>query len=350
MHHPILSNPKNLIYYFAIWLLMAAIHIMVLVVYSGVAVTPSIIDGLYFNISFALLAIPVWYVVRFGKSGRNNFFNILINHLVTLIIIILIWTGLGTFFLNSIFSDDEFYHAFLFTSIPWRIISGTFYYSIIVLIYYILVYYQNLQEKLSNEKKLMEAVKQAELDMLKSQINPHFLFNSLNSISSLTITNPEKAQEMIIKLSDFLRYSVSQPLDHMTTLKNEFENIRRYLDIEKVRFGRKLEYSNEVNVECSEMIVPALILQPLYENAVKHGVYESTSTIIIKTTCSLVDGVLLITIVNNFDQQARARKGAGIGLKNIRERLRLIYRNEQLIKTTIHDDIFEVKLFIPQIN
>lgn len=348
MSHPFLKNTKHFIYYLAIWMLMAGVQFAVLAVYSHVAILPALIDGLYFNFSFALFSLPVWYVVRYGKTGSSYFLNLVVNHLVTLLLILLAWIGSGIVLLNAVFSGDEFYHSFLFISLPWRIISGIFYYSIIVLIYYIMVYYQNLQEKLNNEKKLTETVKQAELDILKSQINPHFLFNSLNSISSLTITNPEKAQEMIIKLSDFLRYSVSQTAENMTTLRNEFDNINRYLDIEKVRFGNKLEYSTEADENCLNLKVPAMILQPLYENAVKHGVYESIAPINIDTKCKLVENVLQISILNNFEPASKNKKGAGIGLKNIRERLKLIYRNDQLLKTSVHENIFEVRLFIPQ--
>jgi LytS/YehU family sensor histidine kinase len=227
-------------------------------------------------------------------------------------------------------------------------VSGLFYYSIFALIYYIIIYYNDLQDRASHEARLNEMIRTAELDLLKSQINPHFLFNSLNSISSLTITSPEKAQSMIIKLSDFLRYSITPSNSAFSTLKMELENINHYLDIEQVRFENKLIYENQIEEDCFDKKLPAMILQPLYENAVKHGVYESTEPIKILTVCKMEGNSLTIKITNNIDATARNRKGAGIGLKNIKDRLNLIYGSGQFLKTQKTENIFIAEIIIPQ--
>jgi len=131
-------------------------------------------------------------------------------------------------------------------------------------------------------------------------------------------------------------------------LQNETDNIRRYLDIEQVRFGSKL--IQEYNTEgcCNSQKIPAMILQPLYENAVKHGVYESTEPINIFTSCKMNGNMLQIIISNNFDPDAISKKGSGIGLKNIKERLKLIYGSSELLKTKIEDNLFIAELLIPQ--
>jgi LytS/YehU family sensor histidine kinase len=176
-----------------------------------------------------------------------------------------------------------------------------------VLVYYLVIYYLNLQEKTKAEGRLNEMVRESELNLLKSQINPHFLFNSLNSISSLTITNPEQAREMTIKLSDFLRYSVSMGNSRFSTLGKEMEHIRKYLDIEKVRFGTKLQYTFTIDEACLDCEIPVMILQPLYENAVKHGVYESTGEVTVQTTTRSVNGYLEILITNDFEPGAPSK-------------------------------------------
>ena len=197
------------------------------------------------------------------------------------------------------------------------------------------------------ESRLREVLKETELNMLKSQINPHFLFNSLNSISSLTITNPDKARDMVIKLSDFLRYSVSHNATSFTTMEKEMANIRRYLEIEKVRFGDKLLFSFNFEGACRNHQIPVMLLQPLFENAIKHGVYESTEQVSIAMNCEYKEGYLEISIINDFDPQAHARKGTGIGLNNIRERLRLLYKNDKLIRTVVEGTRFSVFLSLP---
>ncbi|OPZ96901.1 MAG: Sensor histidine kinase YpdA [Bacteroidetes bacterium ADurb.Bin408] len=188
----------------------------------------------------------------------------------------------------------------------------------------------------------------AELNFLKSQINPHFLFNSLNSISALTLSEPEKAREMIIKLSDFLRHVVSQPENKPVPLSYEIENIKRYLEIEKVRFGSKLEFVFDILADCADRLISVLLLQTLYENAVKHGVYESVEPITINTTVTLVNDFVEFKISNNFEPFVAGKKGAGIGISNIRERLRLLFNNTDLLAISKKDNIFEVLLKIPR--
>ena len=195
---------------------------------------------------------------------------------------------------------------------------------------------------------MQELLKEAELNFLKAQINPHFLFNSLNSVSALTLSEPAKAQDMIIKLSDFLRYVISQNENKLSPLSKELENIQRYLEIEKIRFGDKLSFIFNVDEASMGFLIPVLILQPLYENAIKHGVYESIDPITIRTDVQLEENYLLITINNNYELEPVQFKGAGIGIKNIKERLNLMYHNPGLLIVKKTESNFEVQLTIPQ--
>lgn len=345
--HPFFQSIRTIIFYFCTWILIMGIHFSMLFFLYGQSLLPSLVDSIFFNGLYSILGLALWYTVRYSIPSKPNLQAILVSQVPFLVIIVLLWFGLGYTSMRSFFSYDKSYINILEESIPWRIISGTFIYVMLTLVYYLFIYYNNLQEKIKAEGRLNEMVKESELNLLKSQINPHFLFNSLNSISSLTVTNPDRAREMTIKLSDFLRYSVSQGSDKFTMLPSEIENIKKYLDIEKVRFGSKLVYDFDITEACSKTLIPVMILQPLYENAVKHGVYESTGEILIKTKCYNDDCCTLIEISNNFEPGAPSRKGAGIGLRNIRDRLKLIYRNDQLLKTTIKENVFQVILIIP---
>ena len=183
--------------------------------------------------------------------------------------------------------------------------------------------------------------------MLLSQINPHFLFNSLNSISSLTITDPEKARIMIVKLSEFMRYALSRKDERPVSLQSELENLRLYLDIEKVRFGDRLTTEENIEKDCLDIKIPVMLLQPLYENAVKHGVYESTESVRIITLAKIVNGYMEMTISNNYEPGQSSAKGTGTGLLNVTRRLELSYGNNASLKTTRENGIYIVKLFIP---
>jgi two-component system LytT family sensor kinase len=307
----------------------------------------SLADSLVFNGLFCGVGISMWYIVRYSIPDQKNIWNVVFNHLSFLTLTLVVWNGLSYAILSTIFNTNKVYMDLLTASLPNKIISGIIFYIVIALAYYLFIYYINLQDKVKVESRLREILKETELNMLKSQINPHFLFNSLNSISSLTITNPEKARDMVIKLSDFLRYSVSNNATSFTTLETEMSNIKRYLEIEKVRFGDKLLFSFNLEGTCRNHQIPVMLLQPLFENAIKHGVYESTDQVSIEMDCEYKEGYLEIRIVNDFDPHAHARKGTGIGLNNIRERLKLLYKNDKLLRTMVKETRFFVFLSLP---
>ena len=228
-----------------------------------------------------------------------------------------LWVLITKYCCQSLLPKVNDYQAYWDATFPYRIGTGVFIYGLIVLVYYLFVSLYNLSEKNAKEAQLESLVKETELKMLRSQINPHFLFNSLNSISSLTITDPEKAREMVIKLSDFMRYALSKKDEQPVSLRSELENLSLYLEIEKVRFGDRLSTEEIINEKCLEIKMPVMLLQPLYENAIKHGVYESTESVSIKTKVSCNNGYLEIIISNNYDLAPSSVKGTGTGLINV---------------------------------
>jgi len=350
MNHPIFLNKRSISVYFGLWVLITGTHFFIFYFFYSFPIEISLADSLLSNSIFCFIGILMWYIVRYSIPDQTNRTNVFINHLTFLALILVIWIGIPYLILNSYFGFFKPYHDFLNTSIPYRLISGTLFYALLGMTYYLIIYYFNLQEQVKTESRLRELLKETELNMLKSQINPHFLFNSLNSISSLTITNPEKARDMVIKLSDFLRYSVSMNTKRFTTFQNELENIKRYLEIEKVRFGEKLQFEFTLEETCQNHKIPLMLLQPLFENAIKHGVYESTEQVKIEMDCKNTSGCLEIVIKNDFDPNAHARKGTSLGLTNIRERLRLLYKSDTLLKTRVEGTKFFVYLYLPNIE
>jgi len=350
MNHPVFQNIRAAIIYFGMWILIMGIHFFIIYFLFGFRLFVGLADSFIFNSIFSFLGIPVWYVVRYSVPSKKTLSNLVFNHLTSLALIVVIWISASYSILNVLFNSNELYRSFLSTSIPYRIVSGVLFYVMLGLAYYLVVYNNNLQEKMKEGARLGELLKESELNMLRSQINPHFLFNSLNSISSLTITDPEKAREMLIKLSDFLRYSVSTSAAGFTSLEKEMANIQRYLEIEKVRFGDKLLFGFNMEGNCRDKKIPAMLLQPLFENAIKHGVYESTEQVKIEMDCRYLDGCLEINLSNDFEPGARARKGAGVGLRNIRERLRLLYKNDTLMRTSVNGNKYQVFLCLPDMK
>jgi LytS/YehU family sensor histidine kinase len=242
---------------------------------------------------------------------------------------------------------EEKYQNFFYNTLVWRFLVGWVLYAMVVSFYYLISYYNELKERAVKESELKNLITQAELRSLKFQINPHFIFNSLNSMSALTEIDPKKAKEMIIKLADFLRYILATNEREKNKLSEELKNIRLYLDIEKIRFEDKFDYSEEINEDCNKAEIPNMILQPLFENVIKHAVYETFDKVTLTLKCSFNDGYLKIHLQNNFDESSKSRKGAGVGLKNINDRLNLIYHRIDLMEVKKERGIFSVTLFIP---
>lgn len=348
MLNPFIKNIRYLIIYMAVWTLIIVAQTAILNYYLYLNVLVSFIDAAVFNIILALLGFNLWYAIKFNRKDNLGLIDLLINHLLAAIIMVALWLAAGYFILTAIESENPAYLSFLQNSLPWRAVIGFFSYLIFVLIYYMILNHEDLQQKLKVEAELNNLIREAELNALKSQINPHFLFNSLNSISSLTMTDPEKAQEMVIKLSDFMRYSLSYDRNETTSLRNELENTEKYLDIEKVRFGNRLNYTSQISEACLDAVIPNMILQPLFENAIKHGVYKSTEEVRIELRCEPKDEFIELRIINDFDPDASRAKGEGIGLKNIRKRLQLMYHSNELLQVKMGKIEFEVILRIPK--
>lgn len=345
LRHPFITNPRLAIYYGLFWFVAGSAMVFISTYVSGVSFGISVVEVFSFVITYALIGSAIWYVIKFTTLEDHSVPNILFAHLIAASIIVFVWMYFGVVIIKLLHSDSD---EWIKKIIVVRIFFGYMLYIIYVIFFYAVNYYQGFKEKVINEGKLISLVKEAELHALKSQINPHFLFNSLNSISSLTMTDPARAQEMVINLSQLMRYSLKHDQKEIVAFKQELENNKLYLSIEKVRFGSKLNPVFEIDKGCLEAEIPNMILQPLYENAIKYGVYEATETVDVITHCECNNEVLKVTIRNTFDADDQTKKGEGIGLRNIRERLQVIYGNPHFLQISNNENEFTVTLSIPQ--
>jgi len=328
-----------------VWVAIILVHFTILFLVLDLGLVISVIDSLTYNILFALIAVGLWYVVTFASFNKDEL-GLIGMHSVAALITLSIWYNAADLALQVAFKDSYSGQFYGETKVV-RWIVGLFYYCITCLIFYLINYYQDRQNRVRNELQLEGLLKDAELRMLKSQINPHFIFNSLNSINALTIAKPTDAQEMVIKLSEFLRYSLGKDNTELNTLQEELKNVSLYLDIEKVRFGDRLQFEQNMSAEYGVVKVPNLILQPLVENAIKYGIYDTLEPVTIQLTCHQDGEVLKLSILNSFDPAAVQSKGEGIGLKNIQKRMKLIFGRDDLVKINQDENEFCVTLTIP---
>lgn len=328
------------------WTIITLAHGALLHLYYGFDWVVSFTDSISYNLLFAVIAPGFWYIVNFAGKTRDML-SLVVMHVGAVTVTVTFWSSLAQYPLQLLFEGQENYIKFLNGAYISRVITGVMYYGIIVLVFYLIKYYQDMRERTQRETELQHLLKDSELRMLKSQINPHFIFNSLNSISALTVSKPLLAQEMVIKLSSFLRYSLGKDSAELNTLKEELDNVSLYLEIEKIRFGEKLAFEKEVKEQCLGVNIPNLILQPIIENAIKYGLYESMETVTIRLKCLAAEEGLRIEISNNFDPESIAPKGSGIGLKNVKKRLQLVYGRADLLEVSRTDHEFVVTMKIP---
>jgi hypothetical protein len=211
----------------------------------------------------------------------------------------------------------------------------------------------------SSERRALAAslrAREAQLAVLKAQVHPHFLFNSLNAISALTVEDPRRARELCVLLADFLRGSLTMGERGMVRLEEELALARTYLEVERIRLGDRIRVELRVSPEAAAVRVPALLLQPIVENAVTHGIATCPQGGTLSIDARTTPAMLVITLANPFDPMAPPRRGAGqgqghggVGLANVSRRLAACYQGASLA-TRRDPDRFTATLVVPAVS
>jgi sensor histidine kinase YesM len=210
--------------------------------------------------------------------------------------------------------------------------------------------FEEKEKEAQRENETARLARDAELFKLRQQLQPHFLFNSLNSINALIGSKPAEARTMVQQLSSFLRSTLKKEEGQWVMLQEELEQLELYLSIEKVRFGKRLQTVVKTEDESLKLKLPALLLQPLVENAIKFGLYGTVGDTIIEIHASVVNEQLEITVINPFDSDSTPEeKGTGFGLNSVKRRLYLLFGRNDLVKTSIQENKFIASVKIPQL-
>jgi LytS/YehU family sensor histidine kinase len=220
-----------------------------------------------------------------------------------------------------------------------------------VALFYVLLAQEASREAEQRESQARVLARDAELRALKAQVNPHFLFNSLHSISALTSSDPKRAREMCIALADFLRATLGLGEKALIPLEEELSLIHSFLAVEKIRFGARLKMEEQIDPGTLDCMVPPLILQPLVENAVVHGIANLTEGGWIQLRVGAVHEAnhanVSIEVENRFDPEAPVRRKSGVGLANVRQRLDTRYGNNASFAVNKNGERFHVGLTLP---
>lgn len=333
--HPVLQNWRRFLVWMAAWLPLGAILVLVAHLSGQLTIPQSAAVLAPAVLVLAFVCLAPFYVCRSLPLRSASGAKILVNHLAAAVILSGCVMLAGRLTASLLGLDQGFAPA-----LPMLAVITLMIYLVAVALHY-----AALEFEASRRSEVL--AREAQLKALKSQVNPHFLFNSLNSISALTAVDPAAARQMCIRLADFLRTSLRLGERVTVPFAEEMALTRMYLDVEQIRFGSRLHVTQDVDANCSDCDVPALLIQPLVENAVKHGIAMMAEGGEIVMSARRDHSWLRFIITNPFDPAAPSAGRNGLGLRNIRERLESRYGGAARMEIRVENCSYQVALTLP---
>jgi sensor histidine kinase YesM len=339
-----LGTLKNKLLFAAAWLAWSLMQAKILHDW-GFAWNVSAMDSLVSNGLLASITIIIINNLRYYRPKKGKYIYIIIVCAVKAGI----WSATVKYAMINIYPEQTEYLQFLDKFMPIRFdiaLLITLCMALISELYYTLTEQKDSEHRKTDAEKL---AREAELYKLRQQLQPHFLFNSLNSISALITIQPAQARKMIQQLSEFLRGTLKKEDNQWISLEDELQHLQLYLDIEKVRFGHRLNTAVNSDEATGRLQLPSMLLQPLVENAIKFGLYDTTEPVTIQIAAKKENNYLVVSIENPFDPETSSpRQGTGFGLSSVQRRLYLLFARNDLLNTSHIDNQFTTVIKIPQ--
>jgi two-component system, LytTR family, sensor histidine kinase AlgZ len=347
--HPILTQLRRLVFYLLGWIPLAVMLAYLLAVPGGLTWWQAGAVAFPLCLLYAFVCLAAWYPCLATPLDRASVPRFLFTHIAGAFVASTLWLLVARFIGRTLSQLSGFHgiDARLAGDLPLLFGTGVLLYLLAVGFHYVLLAVEASRQA---EARMMQAsllARDAELRALKAQVNPHFLFNSLNSISALTASDPTKAREMCILLGDFLRRTLGLGEKPAIPLSEEMSLIHAFLAVEKVRYGDRLRMQESIDPAALDAEVPPLLLQPLVENAIVHGVANLVDGGWIRLAVERRDAVLRVEIENQFDPEAPRRRRNGVGLENVRQRLEARYLDHASFQAGATEDQFRVSISLP---
>ena len=347
--HPIIADARKLLWYVAAWLLAGVGIAALLRLTEQAEWTGALEFSLPLCLVWSFVTLSSYYVCRSLPYSQRRWPVALGLFGGASLLSALAWLGLGEAWdsLGKLVAHDKPFVAM--TSAGWVMYfaAGFALYLLSLLAHDVLVAFETVQAAARREAESRVLARDAELQMLRTQINPHFLFNSLNSISALTGFDPAAAREMTVDLAQFFRRTLALAERERIELGEEVALSEHFLAIEKRRFGAKLQVELRISPDAADCLLPPMTLQPLLENAIKHGILQLDGGGTIAVDALVRDGWLHISVVNPAGPDAASAKGHGVGLRNIRERLAVLYGARARIAWQRTETQFSIEITLP---
>ncbi len=347
--HPILSQLRALLWYVFAWITVGIVLAVILVEMQSASWSSALLFALPAVQLYGFILTSAYYVCRSLPFPQRTALRILIVFGSASLLSSVAWVGLCVFWNNiiggmgvpagNVLIDRQF-TILLF-------IGAVLLYLMSLLGHDVFIAFENIRGAERQQTASQLLARDAELQMLRSQINPHFLFNSLNSISALTAIDAAAARSMAIELGSFYRKTLAISARQQISLSEEIELCEHFVAIEKIRFGEKLQVSWAVEPTASAAQVPAMFLQPLLENAIKHGICHLSDGGAIEVKSFTRDTRLHIVIENPVAEEPSISKGTATGLKNVKARMLNLYQEHARVSWQEADSRFSVEIIIP---
>ena len=242
---------------------------------------------------------------------------------------------------------DSYFNLNVYLRTIW---SGFFTLYFWSTLYFVIKFWLEWTEQKKQTEQAILLAQSAQLQMLRYQVNPHFLFNSLSSLRALVRINQKKAEEMILQISKFLRYSLVTKKNNQVLLREELEAIGYYFDIERVRFEDKLHIQLDIDPRANEFLIPSFLIHPIIENAIKYGMDTSPMPLEINLLAKVAGSVLQLDIINSGHWvnkgESKSNNGTGTGIKNVKQRLDLAFPNRNSFKIIKKENKVHIKIII----
>ena len=346
--HPILARGSRLALYLGAWTLVGVLLAALLAGPGGLAMTRSLAVSVPLALVYAFFCLSAWYVARSTPLGPTGGVRLIVTALTASVISSAAWLVVARGWLEVFAEGSQLAPRELFPALRALIFGfGLLLYLLSITVSYLLVAFERSREAERRGLQAQVLAREAELRSLRTQIDPHFLFNTLHSISALTTADPPAARRMCVLLGDFLRDSLALGSEGRITIDRELQLATQFLEIERVRFGDRLR----IDVRSSatgRWTVPPLLLQPLVENAVTHGVAHVIEGGVIRIAISNAGTSLTIDVDNPCDPDRPRRTGTGLGLSNVRARLHAIYGDRAGVSAGEANGSWSVRVTLPE--
>jgi two-component system sensor histidine kinase AlgZ len=346
--HPILARGGRLALYLGLWVAVGILLGALLVSQIGLGWKPAGLVALPLASLYAFVCLSAWYVSRGMPLAATGAPRIIATAVTASAISGAMWLLAARTWIDWL-SRRGFIPPIGGTAGLYALFSafGLLLYLLSLAISYLIAVFEHTRTAERRALQVQVLAREAELRMLRAQIDPHFLFNSLHSISALTASDAAAARRMCLLLADFLRESLALGAQTRITLKRELGLVTRFLAVERVRYGDRLRDEVIVSDDADACLVPPLLLQPLVENAVTHGIAHRLAGGTVTVTASRLGGRVQIAVENPCDPDRPRRGGPGVGLANVRARLHTLHGHDARLSAGETDGVWKVEISLP---